>query len=201
VPLEAYNIGAIVLAAGMGRRIGSPKALLPFGNLTFLAHILGELRAAAIHKITVIVSESICDRIAQTAADCHIVINPRADADMLSSIRLGVNSAADVAGLLIVPVDYPYVQTATFGRLAATFMLQPECVVIPEYQQQHGHPILVPLEWARTHLFAAELCDLRTAIKNSGVSIQFVAVDDAGILRNINLLSDLPPAEIVNSLH
>jgi molybdenum cofactor cytidylyltransferase len=201
MPLETNSIGAIVLAAGMGRRIGQPKALLPYGSSTFLAHILRELRAAYIHKISVIASESHFNRIAEIAADCQIVINPDSDADMLSSIRLGVRNVVDVVGLFIIPVDCPCVLAGTYHRLAAAFLCQPNSVVIPTYHQQRGHPVLVPLEWARTHLFAAELSELRTAIKNSGVSIQFVPVDDAGIRRNINLLSDLPPAENVNPLH
>ena len=34
-------IAAVILAAGESRRMGSPKALVQFGGLTFVEHLLG----------------------------------------------------------------------------------------------------------------------------------------------------------------
>ncbi len=42
----ATSSSAVILAGGRSRRMGRPKATLPFGNATILEHLIEELRAA-----------------------------------------------------------------------------------------------------------------------------------------------------------
>ncbi len=49
-------IGAIVLAAGRSRRMGTQKLLLPFAGQTVIGHVVDQLLAAAIDRIVVVVS-------------------------------------------------------------------------------------------------------------------------------------------------
>src|SRR5437588_6485928 len=46
--------GALILAAGASQRMGSPKALLPWGEGTLLEYVLQQARAAAVEDIVVV---------------------------------------------------------------------------------------------------------------------------------------------------
>ena len=48
------GVSAVVLAAGMSRRMGTPKQLLRIGGETILAHTLKNVRASAVSEIVLV---------------------------------------------------------------------------------------------------------------------------------------------------
>src|SRR5712691_10671378 len=53
-PVGVARRGALILAAGASERMGTAKALLPWGNTTLLAYVLEQARAAAVDVIVVV---------------------------------------------------------------------------------------------------------------------------------------------------
>ena len=49
------RVVAVVLAAGAGRRIGGPKALLPIGETTFLAHVARGLERPGVAAVVAVI--------------------------------------------------------------------------------------------------------------------------------------------------
>src|SRR4029079_10547843 len=49
------SVGAVVLAAGMSRRYGSPKQLAVVDGRTLLEHVIGAARAADLEPVVVVV--------------------------------------------------------------------------------------------------------------------------------------------------
>ena len=49
---------ALLLAAGLSRRMGTQKLLLPFGERTVLEAVIGNLRAAGLIPILCVLSEA-----------------------------------------------------------------------------------------------------------------------------------------------
>ena len=54
--LSPSRIAAVVLAAGMSRRMGRPKALLPLGGLPLIARVVEPIRSARVEPIVACVA-------------------------------------------------------------------------------------------------------------------------------------------------
>jgi molybdenum cofactor cytidylyltransferase len=185
------EIAAIILAGGQGKRIGQAKALHPLGGSTFLESILYNLRSAEILEQVIVVSRDLHDRVLAVSGEAKVVINPQADADMWSALQVGMREVVDIKGCMVIPVDHPFVLAMTYRQLADAFLSTPNSIIIPHYQNRGGHPVVLPFSWAKTIPELHIEGGLRTAIKQSGLPIYRLSVDDPGILRNINEKADL----------
>ena len=89
-------IAAIILAAGESRRMGSPKALVRFGGLTFVAHLFAATRHPRIGLRRVVLgagADEIRSQLPQS--DATIVINDEWEKGPLSSIHAGGGDGVD----------------------------------------------------------------------------------------------------------
>ncbi|HXB53206.1 MAG TPA: nucleotidyltransferase family protein [Vicinamibacteria bacterium] len=137
------RIAVVILAAGEGRRMGGPKALLHVGASTFLARTAALLaRPGVAIRIAVLGHEA--DRVlaeSEIQEEVTIVRNPRYREGMLTSVLTGLE-AAEAAGaeaVLLHPVDHPLVGTATVDRVVTALEMGAK-VVVPSFQNRRGHP-------------------------------------------------------------
>ncbi len=180
-------IGAVILAAGAGRRLGGvAKALLPIDDTTFLGRIVATARAAGVGALVVVVGPPHRDAVATLAAalGAGVVDNPDPGRGMASSIGLGFAALpAAVDAALLWPVDHPWVAAATVRALIAAGE------GVPVHRDRGGHPPLI----ARRH-FAA-LTD--AAAHRDGArgilrgQLARIAVDDPAVLRDVDHPADL----------
>ena len=136
-------IWGIVLAAGMGRRIGRPKALLTLFGRTFLDCAIDAMSGAGL-EVVVVVNSVVTAATPSQAFKARRVVNPDPDGDngMFGSVRLGVSEALRLGakGALLLPVDLPLVASedvrAVLARLNAG-----AAVVVATHGGRRGHPI------------------------------------------------------------
>jgi molybdenum cofactor cytidylyltransferase len=182
------KIAASILAAGKGARIGMPKWQLLCRGKTFLEIIVDNLFAANIGKVVCVVR---ADSMPPQDSRMQIAINPEPEQGMLSSVYYGIAAASasysDVGGYLIMPVDHPLVQVKTLMQLRDVFALNPDCVIVPQFNGRRGHPIIIPHELALQITKKDFLGrSLRDFLLCSYANVEHVQVDDCGILQNIN---------------
>ena len=143
-------IAAMILAAGESRRMGSPKALLPFPEPagtenTFLGHLLHVFGATPAKPIVVVVGHH-AEKLRREFdfSNARVVVNESYRDGMLSSILAGLEalSGEPVDGALICPVDHPDVSPAVVGTLIARFERERPPIVLPTFQGRRGHPVL-----------------------------------------------------------
>ncbi len=178
------SIGALILAAGSGTRIGTPKLALTINGIDFLTLIRSKLRAAGIDRMSVIVSEEYFQWAQDRCLEDTIIVNTHPERGMYSSVLLGRNSFSDCSGVLINPVDYPAIQETTYSKLIELARSNPKQMIKPVYQGRSGHPIIIPTPIFQTLLLDAGRLDL--ALRNSRVDTLPIEVNDPGILLNIN---------------
>jgi len=133
------RIVAVVLAAGSGRRMGGPKALLRFGGETFLARAARLLARPGVASVLAVVGREAAE--APPPEGVKTAFNPRPDDGMLSSVLRGLDEAeGDGAdAVLLHPVDHPLVEAATIDRVVAA--LQTGAVIaVPTHGARRGHP-------------------------------------------------------------
>lgn len=182
------KLAAIILAAGKGSRIGKPKWQLLYNGKTFLDIILSKLQDIAITDIVVVANpESIPD----IPSHANLVVNSRPEYGMISSIYCGIKSLPDAAGYMIFPVDHPLINAETLKLLHVNFLLEPQSVIIPNYHQHSGHPIIIPQHIAAKIPFEDYPGGLRRLLLTINQQITKVQVTDPNILKNINTVADL----------
>jgi nicotine blue oxidoreductase len=137
------KIVGIVLAAGEGRRIGGPKALLSVHGRTFLAHACDLLARPGVAAVVAVVGAS-ADRVrrqARVPSDVAVVVNERWTDGMLSSVWCGLDAAGALAAdaVLLHPVDHPLVSPHTVDRVVAA-LEEGAFVAVPTHDGRRGHP-------------------------------------------------------------
>jgi molybdenum cofactor cytidylyltransferase len=137
------RIAAVLLAAGEGRRMGGPKALLPIQGRSFLAHLHERFaRAGALPVIAVLGHEAERVRLEAGLPSTAIsVVNAGYRDGMLSSLLCGLD-AAEAAGaeaVLVHPVDHPLVGAETVGRVVAA-LSEGARIAVPGRDGRRGHP-------------------------------------------------------------
>ena len=93
------------------------------------------------------------------------------------------------SGYLVFPVDFPFVKPPTVVALVQKHQQNPNAVIRPLYKNNRGHPILIP---ACINLDNDDKQQgLKYIIRNSGLPVYDVPVEDDGILKNVNTREDL----------
>ncbi|MBU1926531.1 MAG: nucleotidyltransferase family protein [Gammaproteobacteria bacterium] len=188
---QHLTIGAVILAAGLGQRIGTPKWKLPIGDTSFLKRLVQILKQTNVAPIYAVVRPS---SIPPTSV-CHTVINHHYEEGPLSSMALGIRAISKADGILLIPVDHPCIQPRTINALKTAFLKHPNCVIRPCYKQKIGHPILLPYVLAQHVPEQDREGGLNRWLKENGALFHDVETHDLGILKNINTTLDLKQIE------
>ncbi|HEU0034692.1 MAG TPA: nucleotidyltransferase family protein [Kofleriaceae bacterium] len=188
------RLGAVILAAGSGSRLGGvAKALLRSGSQTFLERIAETARAVGLDDAIVVVGPPFGDAVAMHAHTIELATrtNPDPARGMASSVAIGFAALAaspePIEAAWLWPVDHPFVHAATLRRLIDA--LGDHEVAQPRHGDRGGHPPLVARRlWPQLAACATLDGGARTVL--AGADRIAVAVDDAGVVRDIDLPAD-----------
>ncbi|EKM0666711.1 nucleotidyltransferase family protein [Cronobacter turicensis] len=124
------------------------------------------------------------------------LVRPEGGTDgMGDSIALGVKATPDAAGWLILPGDLPLITAASLRQVAKA--LNENSVVVPHYQQRHGHPVGFRREYfdALAALSGDEGAKAIVRAARARAEVLTLALNDAGIVQDIDVPADLLAAE------
>ena len=183
------TVGAIVLAAGLSRRMGTAKLTLPVDGVPMLARTLATVEAAGLPLL--IVTGGHAEAVRAIAGD-RPTVHAHAHAEGLAeSLKAGLAAApADWDAALVVLGDMPFVQAETLNRLAEA-LAQGAPAVVPVHAGRRGNPAgFARSAWPRLMALTGDqgarpLLDVLGAIE--------IPVDDPGIHRDIDVPADLGP--------
>jgi len=156
-------ICAIVLAAGRSRRMGTQKLLLPFRASTVIGHIVDQVLAGKVEDTYVVVGSDEA-AIAEALSDraVRLVRNPEPDAEMLTSVRRGLQAAPpECRAVLVVLGDQPGVSVELVDALIGAYLTSGKGLVVPVYEGKRGHPLLLSMGYRDEVLTAHDRVGLR----------------------------------------
>lgn len=109
----------IVLAAGTSSRLGRPKQLLPYRGGTLLQYVLGQVNAARLDEVVVVLGASAeAIRRKVDIGRARLVVNPDFAEGMSTSLRAGlVALGPEVARAAVLLGDQPSVSTEMIDRI------------------------------------------------------------------------------------
>jgi molybdenum cofactor cytidylyltransferase len=196
---RSTSLCGVILAAGESSRMGRDKALLPWPPSsansapadTFLSAAI-RLFFSHVDVVLVVVGNNEAALAPIVYANgAALVINPDPARGQFSSLRVGLhevlNRGSDAA--MVTLVDRPPVRSETIETLEAAFeraIAQRKWAVIPEYQAEHGHPVLLGRELLEAFLKAPETSSARDVEHAHQSEIEYVPVDDPLVVVNVD---------------
>lgn len=185
---------AVVPAAGNAERFGGKKLLALVDGEPLLDRTIGALLAGGVDQIIVVVAPDADDlqRDVNAFTDARVwpVVNPDPSRGMFSSLQVGMAEAEGDA-LLVLPADMPFVTGATVRLLLEAYAKE-RAIVSPRFNGKRGHPVILPPA-LRDEIRAADpLLTLHDILKRHPADRMDVAVEDRGVVRDVDRPEDLP---------
>lgn len=145
----APRIVAVVLAAGLGKRMGGTKMLADFGGKPMIQVTVENLLATGVDEIVVVTGYDHDNIVAAVSAlNVQVRFNADYETGMASSLRVGVEAAKHADGVVICLGDMPAVSSQVIDRMIAAFNpVEHRSIVVPTHQGQFGNPVL----WGAEH--------------------------------------------------
>ena len=186
-------ISVIILAAGMSRRMGQPKMLLPWGKVTVIEQVISVFMNAGPGDILVVTGghrEQIEEVISKHPV--RIIHNEAyANGEMLSSLQCGLRaSKPQVEAALIALGDQPQVQEGSVQKVCDAFHETKSNIVVPSYQMRRGHPWLAARPVWDELLAMESPHSPRDFLNAHKDEIHYVNVDNASILADLDTPED-----------
>ncbi len=161
------KITAVVLAAGLSRRMGQPKMLLPWGETSVLGQVVSTLceavtdgpadseakkRMAKTDFEVIVVTggmrhlvEAEVARLGAGGLPARAVFNSQHEAgEMMSSIRVGLAAIGPEAEYALIALgDQPQLSVESARRVVAAAQQPGARLILPSFEMRRGHPWLV----------------------------------------------------------
>ena len=191
-PKGGSKVAAVVLAAGMSRRMGTPKQLLRLGENTLLGHTLETVRQSRADEIVLVLGFAAEDIKQQVPVEgLKVVINPAFQEGMASSLRAGLSALGpDTEAALIILADQPFIKPETLDQLIDCHQrLRPQ-ILLPLYKGFRGNPVLLDRSIFPEVMGLTGDVGCRAIFGSHTEGIRKLPVDDVGILIDVDQHSD-----------
>ncbi|MDD6440968.1 MAG: nucleotidyltransferase family protein [bacterium] len=186
---EHMSYEAIITAAGMSRRMGQPKQLLPLGEGTVLEHTIRNFLQAGVKDVTVITGfrrEEIEESIRHLHVQC--IYNPYYERnDMLASVCMGIaEMKRDTKGALISPADVPFISPSLIKQVIFE-MEETSCdMVVPCVNGEMGRPPLLSRKMLEELSKWKKQGGLHRFLEENKEKIRQVSTDESWILQDMD---------------
>jgi molybdenum cofactor cytidylyltransferase len=187
---EAIRVGAVVLAAGLSRRMGAAnKLLLDVDGAPMLARCVDAALASSARPVVVVTGhEAAAVRAALAGREVIFVHNPEPEAGLASSLRLGIAALGEkVDGAVVCLGDMPWVRAEHIEVLIAAFEASGERpICVPTHDRKRGNPVLWP---ARHFAAIAALTGdsgARSLLDAHAGEVCYVPVADPGVTLDVD---------------
>ena len=146
---HSTRLFAVIPAAGLSRRMGQPKLLLPLAGLTILERLMMALHHPEIAARHVVVRKgdpSLQQEVIRLGG--RLVVPPVDPPEMRASVSAAL---ADIQqqfapspddGWLLVPADHPVLDAELIDALITVWNRERPQILVPRYGDRRGHPTL-----------------------------------------------------------
>lgn len=186
------GIWAIVLAAGESKRMGSPKMLLPYNDVTIIGQVIRNLLDSNVDRVVVVVGANREEIMKETRRyDVFHCYNEDYKSGMLSSVKCGFYSLPEgCLAALIMPGDQPMTGPGEINRVIGAYAESDRGLVMASYNGRRGHPLIVDMKYLDEVLSLPDSEGLRALAERHPEDVLESETDDASVLRDIDTQED-----------
>lgn len=145
------NFYAIVPAAGLSRRMGQPKLVMPWKNYSVIEHTLEAWKKSRVDRVIVVVrteDDELKDHLNGKNID---VVVPECDPpEMKDSVLYGIKYVQTHYGpgvddaMLLAPADMPELTSTVIDTVIDAHNPKQPAIIAPANSGKKGHPVLFP---------------------------------------------------------
>ena len=186
------RVSAIVLAAGLSRRMGSANKMgLIYQGKPLVHHVIDQLAKSAAFETIIVTSE-----ISQGLFPNHeFILNEHYQTGMTSSIQAGVKAASEQSeGYMICLGDQPFIQTEDYDQLIQIFEEKlkgnPRVIVLPTHDGKKGNPVIFSSHYKGAILSHQQPDGCKEIVQAHKKDVIFQEVHTAAILLDVDRPED-----------
>jgi nicotine blue oxidoreductase len=181
----------IVLAAGAGRRMGTPKAGLVLGGVRLVDRQVSLLRAAGCEPVVAVLGAAVVE-----VPDATVVINTEWARGMGTSLATGLTHlegcGPELEDAAVILVDQPLLTVRAVRRVVAARRAAGAVAARAGYRDRPGHPVaLARRVWREVAEAATGDSGARGWLASRSSEVLVVACDDAGSDADVDTAGDL----------
>lgn len=149
--MPSFRSFAIVPAAGVSARMGTPKLLLPWRGRIVVEQVIDSWRTGGVSELVLVARVDDAPLIDHARrAGAEVIAADPPPGDMKASVQIGLDHVAlhfqpefdDV--WLTAPADLPMLNADVIRCLLASHAIDAPRVLVASHQGRRGHPVLFP---------------------------------------------------------
>jgi molybdenum cofactor cytidylyltransferase len=185
------TVRGVILAAGLGRRMGTIKQLLPMHGKPLLQHVIDAARASCLDHLLLVLGsahEKILPKIDARGLD--VIVNADFAAGQSTSVRSGLEHGPDAEGVMFLLGDQPLVGHTLIDILVERFLDEKLLAVVPVHRGLPGSPAIIGREIMRQATTLTGDTGARRLLREHSRHVLEVEVDDPSLLRDVDTMDD-----------
>lgn len=141
--ITMIEVDAIILAAGLSKRMGQAKLLMPFGEATLLDHFLHKFPYHLFRTVIMVYNDNRVQEIAEKYP-LELVYNPSPEQGQGSSICYGAQYSRATDGMLFTVADQPFLGVEVIQPLLEEFGRRPQSIIRSRHIGIPQNPVIFP---------------------------------------------------------
>ncbi len=172
-------IAAVVLAAGLSRRMGQAKLLLLVDGRAIVRHAVEAVLAGGVDSAWVVTGPDVEPMAAALSGlEIQIVVNPTPEEGQAGSVRAGIAALPETADTALIALgDQPMLAPTIIPALLAARRTSARPIVAPRYQDGQGNPVLFKREIFPELLRLTGDQGARLVIRKDRARVEWVELD------------------------
>ena len=183
------DVTAIILAAGMSRRMGGRnKLLLPVGGIPMIRHMVHTYSAVVTGPVLVITGHD-AQKVekALEGSPAKTVFNPDYAQGQPTSVACGLRAAGQATTILVGLGDQPLLTSDDLrALLAAHASADTSRISIPVTDQQRGNPLVIPATLCPRLMADPKSPGCKTFTRANPDHVQFHRLDAPGFYADVD---------------
>jgi molybdenum cofactor cytidylyltransferase len=192
--LSKTGVTAIVLAAGMARRMGGLKQTLDLGGQPSILHVVRRLIDSTMVEHILVITGHLANQVqaALQSQPVQTIYNKDYEAgEMLSSLQTGLNALPESTQWIVIAfADQPSVTPATIRHLLQLAKSSDAPIILPLYGGKRGHPVVISRTLVPEILALPHHETLKLVVHRHMSETLQVLVDDPTVLDDLDTPED-----------
>jgi len=170
-------ISAIVLAAGLSRRMTQNKLLLPLEGKPIIEYVLAAVHECHPDESILVAQDEALFEIGR-AYGFQQVKNPEPEKGQSMSVKLGVAAAKNTNSYLLIVGDQPLLSIPTLRKIMDCSIENPDCIIVPLFDGKYRNPVIFPSLFKENLLALTGDTGGRSIIRNNPDKVLSIEIDD-----------------------